>query len=154
MGVWLTSKLSTLSHFLASVRVKVPQGIVTIMNRGARLSVEVPIPVEGMTITMWRIEGSATLHASKSMHNPNSAFYDYKIVDEGELFVESLHDRQKRQIEEGSNNTLLFVSVEGHENGTHFHLNTSVGNTIEIGECMMLQFKRTPMLKASHTNSL
>ena len=91
---------------------------------------------------------------SRSVRNPNSAFYDYKIVDEGELFVESLHDRQKRQIEEGSNNTLLFVSVEGHENGTHFHLNTSVGNTIEIGECMMLQFKRTPMLKASHTNSL
>ena len=100
---------------------------------------------------MRRIEGSATLHASKSMCNPN--FYDYKIVDEGELFVESLHDRQKRQIEEGSNNTLLFVSVEGHENGTHFHLNTSVGNTIEIGECMMLQFKRTPMLKASHWHS-
>ena len=111
-----------------------------------------------MTISMVSVEGSATLYASTSTPNPNSALYDSKIDDEGETFIEKQvspqNSRQRRQlIEEGSNSTLLFVSVEGNENGTSFYLNTSVGNTVEFtGESVhaIIQERVLPMLYDSH----
>ena len=108
-------------------------GIDASVDEGTRLFFEFIIPEEGMTVSIVSVEGSATLYTSTSTPNPNSALYDSKIDDDGETFVQAnpQNSRQRRQlIEEGSNNTLLFVSVEGNENGTSFYLNTSVGNTI------------------------
>ena len=125
-------------------QAEIAQAISVEVDQGDMSFFEFEIPEEGMTLSLERQENFATLYASTSVRNPNSALYDYRIDGEGEIFVEpgSLRsqDRQRRQSELGSGSAgamgsigQLFVSVEGIENGTNsFQINTSVGNTIEI----------------------
>lgn len=100
---------------------------------------EYEIPEEGMTVILLRQEGTASLFASNRVRNPNSAFYDYRIDGEGEVYVdlqELLRDRERRDSEsddsrDGSDSNMLFVAVEGIEMETNsFQIRTSAGNTI------------------------
>ena len=146
MGVCTISKLIykySVPHFPASVLIKVSQSVATSLNEGTRLFFEIPIPEEGVTVFVISLEGSATVYASTGTRSPNSALHDFRIDDEGEMFVEKQNSHQRRQlIGEGSNSTLLFLSVEGNENGTNFYLSTSMGNATEsIGECKFMEQK-------------
>ena len=103
------------------------------------------VPEEGITFTLIRQEGSASLFASNKIQNPNTALYDYRIDGAGEVFVdveELLGDRERRDVEsvdgDGgdtvslSGGELLFVSVQGTGKTTNsFQIQTSLGNTIQ-----------------------
>ena len=94
---------------------------------------EFQLPVDGLTISLMRQQGSVSLFASDKLRNPNSAFYDYRIDDEGEVFVdyELLAKRQRRDVSEVTiSNSTLFVSVEGIANISNFQIVASLGNTI------------------------
>ena len=109
---------------------------------------EYTVPEGGMTLTLLRQEGTVSLFASNKIQNPNSAFYDYHINGEGQVFVD-LEDlpgeRERRQagndaeggviigdsvitLREGD---LLFVSLEGIGAATNtFQIEASLGNTV------------------------
>ena len=83
-----------------------------------------------MTVTLMREQGSASLFASNKVRNPNSAFYDYRIDGDGQVYIDLedlLRNRERRDAENGN---LLFVSIEGIGNQTNtFQITTSAGNT-------------------------
>ena len=95
---------------------------------------EYEVPDEGMTVTLVRQEGTASLFASSRVQNPNSALYDYRIDGEGEVFVdleELIGERERRESGSEGGPTMLFVSVEGAGMETNsFQIMTSAGNTI------------------------
>jgi hypothetical protein len=97
------------------------------------------IPEEGITVSLLRQEGSAVLYASGRVRNPNSAFYDFRIDSEGEVYVdpqELFGDRGRRDSEDESSDSegglnMLYVSVEGMGSEINsFQITTSTGNTI------------------------
>lgn len=108
---------------------------------------EYQVPEEGITISLRRQEGSASLFASNKLQNPNAAFYDYRIDGNGEVFVdleellgggdgsssqEEEEDKRKRREVEVRliGNTTLYVSVEGIGDTLNvFQIETSFGNT-------------------------
>lgn len=126
--------------FAASVPVPVDQIISLTLEEGDVSFFEFQLPVEGMTVSLLRQEGSASLFASDKVRIPNSAFYDYRIDGDGEVFVDleellggdgGAGQRRKRSedIEIVFSNTTLFVSVEGTGEINMFQIRTSVGNT-------------------------
>lgn len=126
--------------FTASVPVPVDQVISLMLEEGDVSFFEFQLPVEGMTVSLLRQEGSASLFASDKVRIPNSAFYDYRIDGDGEVFVDleellgedgGAGQRRKRSedIEIVFSNTTLFVSVEGTGEINTFQIRTSVGNT-------------------------
>lgn len=88
-----------------------------------------------MTVTLLKQEGSTTLYASGKLQNPNSALYDYRIDEEGEVFVdlgELIGGREKREVIAGTvNGTVLYISVKGvGDEVNSFQIQTASGNTI------------------------
>ena len=120
----------------ATVPVDIGQILTIGLTEGQQSFFEFDIPKEGVTISLRRQEGRMTLFASDKIQNPNSAFYDYRIDNEGEIYIDSLslflNKYQKRQSSEALLNLTLYVSVEG--TGTdeinNFQLWTSKGDTI------------------------
>lgn len=131
-------------YHAAAVPVEITRTINIELDLGETSFFEYQVPEEGMTVTLLRQQGSASLFASNKVQNPNSAFYDYRIDGEGEVFVdlqELLGDREKRDLESDDDDddgakrisSVLFVSVEGIGNTTNsFQIRTSTGNTGEV----------------------
>ncbi len=95
---------------------------------------EVNLPDEGLTISLVKQEGNADLYATDKIRNPNSAFYDFRIKEEGEIYVneEVLNGLfQKREVVVNFNitNTTLFVSIEGTGENNVYQIRTTYGNT-------------------------
>lgn len=98
---------------------------------------EYQVPEDGITLTLRRQEGTASLYASDKLQNPNSAFYDYRIDGEGqvyvdpeELLVSTASDRRKRESVTLIGNTTLYVSVEGIGDVINtFEIEATLGNT-------------------------
>lgn len=99
---------------------------------------EYQVPEEGITLTLRRQQGSATLYASNKLQNPNSALYDYRIDGEGQVYVDpeellsvAVSNRRKREsVTLLGNVTTLYVSVEGIEDVINsFEIEASLGNT-------------------------
>lgn len=131
----------------AAVLIPIDQTVNIRLDLGETSFFEYQIPEEGMTVTMLRQEGTASLFASSRVRNPNSAFYEYRIDNEGEVYIdlqELFGDREERDSDredsdDGSARNILHVSVEGTGMEINsFQIRTSAGNT--IGESPMNLF--------------
>lgn len=113
----------------AIVSVGVGQVLDIEINEGQVSFFEYDLPEEGMTISVHRQEGGMTLFASDKIRNPNSAFFDYRIVNEGEIYIPSSSLIQKRELTENPLNVTLYVSVQGTGKTNIFQLFTAEGDT-------------------------
>ncbi len=119
---------------IAIVAIEITQIINIEVAQGNVAFFELELPEEGLTISLVKQEGNADLYASDKIRNPNSAFYDFRIEEEGEIYVneEVLNDLlQKREVVVNFNitNTTLFVSIEGIGENNVYQIRTTFGNT-------------------------
>lgn len=107
---------------------------------------EFELPNEGMTISLRRQTGRMMLYASSKVQNPSSAFYEYRIQNEGEVYIDPyrlfFNKFQKRETTGIVLNTTLYVSVEGGDTSNKFQIRTSLGNTINCKCCVLIMAVR------------
>ena len=99
---------------------------------------EFELPEEGMTISLHRQEGRMTLYASDKLRNPNPAFYDYHIMNEGEIYVDinpSKPITKREQPDEILLNVTLYMSVKGTGETNNFKIYTYKGDTTSGKYC-------------------
>lgn len=84
------------------------------------------IPTEGVIVRLVKQVGHARLFASDKFGNPNPAFYDYNIDEEGEILVEMLaNSDRKRFLQHGST---LYITVKGIDVANSFQVQISPVN--------------------------
>lgn len=116
-------------YYAATVPVAIAQTISIELDQGELSYFEYQIPDEGMTVILRRKQGSASLYASNKVQNPNAAFFDYIIEEEGDFFVDLGLLLSGGGVTVFSNTT-LFVSVEGISDVvSSFQILTTVGNS-------------------------
>ncbi len=84
-----------------------------------------PLPKEGITLSLETETGHVNLYATDRIKNPNSAFNDYQIEDNGSVFIssEGLHGGRNES-------KTLYVTAEGIGNGSNaFQIRTGNGDT-------------------------
>lgn len=84
---------------------------------------------EGVTIRLIPQVGNVSLFVSTTFPHPNSAFYDRRIDEEGEIFLQLGNvpvDRNRREISEVE---ALFIAVEGTGDVNDIEMQILSGNT-------------------------
>ena len=136
----------------ASVPIALAQTISIELDQGDFSYFEYEIPDEGITLTLRREEGTATLYASTKIRNPNSALYDLIIKGEGQEFVKPLvedrgvGERKRRELLISPAviaNRTLYVSVEGvGEQVNRFEIEASLGNTGKFSNVYLVKWEK------------
>ena len=103
---------------------------IVILRVGQVFSLQYDLPEHGLTITA-NVIGEANMYISYTIRNPTFVTADFITGGSGFLsfFVPFVGGLLKRQANEDSSNTKVFVSIVAKKDNTTVTVNTTDGNT-------------------------
>ncbi len=144
--MYLLVLLGTLLCLTVPIPAEVEDVVRGELDQGQQIRYELPIPEEGVTISLCVNDGRIVLYASTTIPNPNEAYYDFKLdcidcnaceffVDPNEFAPEVTTPRGRRKRADDNStmtvftNLTLYISMEGVETNNIFEIQSDIGDT-------------------------